>query len=330
MGDLRTVNSKKTLAWTTTKREHICCMTCLAAIDIGSNAIRMVVGSLDKKGGVKVLKKFREPLRLGRDVFRSRRLSEAMIGKLVESIEDLKLISDSFGAKQLRVVATSALRESINKTEIIERVLSFTNVPIEVIDYKEEAILISSVVRKKVDISKDASLIFDIGGGSVEFIILQDGKVSDVTSFPAGTVRILNRIQSNDDFVGIERCVDDLERQLVDWLGGKQRKFKYLIGTGGNIECLGDLRQSVLGKKSDQFIRSEELESLVGKVKDLSYEQRKLELNLRADRADVLVPAMMISRMVFRVAQKGKLQIPRVGLRDGILLSLSESARYQK
>jgi exopolyphosphatase/guanosine-5'-triphosphate,3'-diphosphate pyrophosphatase len=137
---------------------------------------------------------------------------------------------------------------------------------------------------------------------------------------------MLSQVRNSDDHEGLVRVVDSLEEKFRSWFNNRYQPIKHIVGTGGNLECIGGLRRLLLGQKSDRLIRTDELYILIGILTGLTYSQRRRELNLRPDRADVLVPAMMVCKMVFRVVEKSKICIPRVGLRDGLILALSENA----
>ncbi len=305
----------------------------MAAIDIGSNALRLVIGNVDSHNEIHITKKFREPVRLGHDVF-----SQGFIGKkttalAIESFARFRRIIDQNSVTHTKAIATSALREAKNRSEFIEEVQKKTGILIQCIDGAEEARLIFRAIDQKLKLQSKNSIIIDIGGGSVEVIISIDGRVRGIQSFKLGTVRLLQmmqerQIKEKNIHAFLNEKLVEVKQFITDTV--KTRKIDLCIGTGGNFECLGKLRVALLNKTSIYSMTAFELEELQIHLMGMTIKERIQFLRIKADRADVIVPASLLGLMIMRFAKCELLSVPYVGLRDGVLLNLSESLKLSK
>jgi len=300
--------------------------TRIAAIDIGSNAIRLVLGEFDVYRDVRILKKVREPVRLGQDVFSEGMISRRTADRAFQTFAKFRTYLERTGVKHVRAVATSALREASNRDWFVKQVELKSRIKIDVIDGTEEARLIHSAVASRVDLDDKNALLIDIGGGSVELTISAHGRIKAVQTFKLGTVRLLQHLQDR----GLK------ERQLREFLLGqiapvrsflqssaRGMKPEICIGTGGNLECLGKLRVALLNRNSIFSMTYDELGLLIDHLLSMSVKERIQFLRLRADRADVVVPAALVAQTVMGLVPVEILAIPYVGLRDGILADLA-------
>lgn len=299
--------------------------TRLAAIDVGSNAIRLVIGELEANGEVRILKKYREAVRLGKDAFSQGSISKKCIEKTIETFLKFKGFLKEQNVKHVRAVATSAMREASNRKLLVESVFKQTGIEIEVIDGLEEGRLIFSAVSNRVDLSGSRSILIDIGGGSVEVTVAEGLKIVATKSFPLGTVRLLEALESRglkEKHLPsvIEAGFKPLRAFLRDHLKGKTIDFA--IGTGGNFECLGKLRVALLSKTSIYSMTFEELVELTEHLASMTVKERIQFLRLKNDRADVIVPAALVTLAIMEAIPTDTLNVPFVGLRDGILASL--------
>lgn len=297
----------------------------LAAVDIGSNAIRLVIGQIDDHGDISVLKKFREPVRLGEDVFSKGEISEKTSEKALAAFIRFRNRIKEGQIKHVRAVATSALREAKNRDEFIASVKKASGLSIEVIDGLEEGRLIYSAVSHRVNLNDKVALLIDIGGGSVELTVVDHGARKATQSFKMGTVRILQLIQQRGLKEGSARLViDELMGPAREFIAKQTEKFHIdiAVGTGGNFETLGKLRVALLHKNSIFSMYSSEVADLAAHLETMSLKERIQFLRLRPDRADVIVPAAHLTRAVMDAAQTEVLVIPYVGLRDGILTEM--------
>ncbi len=297
-----------------------------AAIDIGSNAIRLVVGSLDAKNKIQVFRKMREPVRLGQDVFeKNLTISADSIILSLKAFEKFKKVIDEHGIKSVRAVATSAVRDSANGKEFAEVIHKTIGIPIDIIDGIEEARLIQRAVQHELALNGKRVLILDIGGGSVETTIVEGARVHFMESYRLGTVRLLKAAERDKmSEESLERLIGSTLRPLrekIDELS-KKAPIEFCIGTGGNVECLGVIRAHLFNKNSISKIYLEELEKIIRRLESMSFKDRVEKWNLRPDRADVIYPASLVVRKVMKISRVETMLVPRVGLRDGILLEL--------
>ncbi len=314
----------------------------IAAIDVGSNAIRMVIAEVIKNGrsvdpangrtddGLKIVpvKKYRMPIRLGADVFDSGKISDKNLKEAVRAFGKFSEVSQEYGVAKTRAVGTSALREAKNQQMFVEVIRRKTGVLIEVIDGDVEAQMIYEAVRKQVNLEKSRSLLIDVGGGSVELTFSDQGKIASTKSFPFGTVRTLDVLKKRRlDEEQLTLVIGDFIRPLSQFVHSQKsaRKIEFAVGTGGNLEALGKLKPRLLGRNSPSEITDAELEQMIQKLRKMSVKDRISKLEMRPDRADVIVPAALVVQAALRQSSVHRLLIPYVGLKDGILLSLVQT-----
>ncbi len=299
--------------------------TRLAAIDVGSNAIRLVIGEVEASGEIRVLKKYREGVRLGKDTFSTGAISKKCAERTLETFVKFKTFLKEQNVRHLRAVGTSALREASNSKTIVAEIEKLTGIKVDVIDGLEEGRLIFSAVANRVDLGGSRSVLIDIGGGSVEVTFAEGHKIKATQSFPLGTVRLLEILEQRglkEKHLPtiIEENFRPLRAFLREQLKGKPVEFA--IGTGGNFECLGKLRVALLSKTSIYSMTFEELTELTDHLASMTVKERIQFLRLKNDRADVVVPAALVTLAVMEAIPTDTLNIPFVGLRDGILGSL--------
>jgi len=293
-----------------------------AAIDIGSNAIRLVVAEVSQAGRIKVLSKQRSAIRLGADVFSRGRISKKLMMECVTSIKSFKAVCDRHRVSQIRAVATSALREARNSDEFKRVIKARTGVSIDVITGIEEAQLINLAIAKTVDISDSLAVTIDMGGGSTEVNLVQNGAVIMSETHPIGAVRLLHLLRAEDSTATqFARMVRDytrsLQGQLRSHLG--KRKVDICVGTGGNFEALSDLRVTLLKLPRGNRLSLVELRRIIKTLRSVPVSERISKLGLRPDRADVIAPAAEVLAEIMISANVKDILIPRVGLREGVL-----------
>lgn len=296
----------------------------VAAIDIGSNAIRMMIAQ-EQSTGFKVIKKMRAPVRLGHDVFLNGFISpEAFIA--VDSA--FATFTEAFKQETLsevRVVATSACREAKNKSALVKFIKDRYNMSIEIIDGTQEGLLIHLAVQKALDLERKNSVLIDIGGGSVEITFSQGPKTVSTKSFPIGTVRLLEAIKKRnlgerDLPILIGELLGPIEDHILNNTG--KVHYHFAIGTGGNLECLGRLRKDLLNELNSTQLSFMELRKIIDLLMQKNYSERVKDLGLKPDRADVIIPAALVVDLIMRQCEVDRIYIPQVGLRDGIIWSL--------
>lgn len=300
-------------------------MPIFAAIDIGSNAMRLAIGRFDTRGKLSLITTRRAPVRLGSDVFRNGRISAARMEEGVAAFLDFEDAIREHDVEVVRAVATSALRDAENSQVFIERVRRATGIVIDVITGDEEAQLIYGAVSRSVPLRTGVTLLFDIGGGSLEITLLKRGNVIFAKSLNMGTVRILEMVRGRRNSEAILlRLLQQYSRRIKTRLARRQKflRITRLVGTGGNVDTLGDLRRRILKKNDITFIRRDEILRVVSVLKGMTVRERIERLRLRPDRADVIMPALALIQGMIHESQQSKLLIPRTGLREGVLYDL--------
>lgn len=293
----------------------------LAAIDIGSNAIRMVIAQKSPTE-IHVLKKFRFPIRLGADVFDSGEISEKNLKEACKTFSKFKELTEDYNIKKIRAVGTSALREAKNQKKFLDDIKKKSAIQIEVIDGVEEARLIHLAVKHQIDLTNHRVLMIDIGGGSVELTSSTNSLMQGTQSFPFGTVRLLEKLRKrkwNESQLG--QVISDFSVPLNHFLSQQQRA-EFAVGTGGNLETLGKIKPMLLQKNSRTFLSLDDLNQIIILLSKLSNKERIEQLGMRPDRADVILPAAMLVQAVLKNARVDKIMIPYVGLKDGLLWSM--------
>jgi exopolyphosphatase/guanosine-5'-triphosphate,3'-diphosphate pyrophosphatase len=287
----------------------------LSAIDIGSNAARLLI--TDVIPGVQNVPEFikvalvRVPLRLGFEVFDKGIISPAKADKLVKTIKSYKLLLDVYEVKHVKACATSAMRDAANSAEIIKKVKAETGIGIEIISGQEEASLIYENHIAENMSASESYLYIDVGGGSTELTFFSDGKLVFKESFNIGTIRLLKN-QVN------ESSWDSMK----EFIRKKTAGFHHVtaIGSGGNINKIFTISKRKEGKPLNLDL----LRDYYKEFSNLSIPQRMSLYKLREDRADVIVPALLIYINVMRWADAEEIFVPKIGLADGLIHTLYE------
>ena len=289
--------------------------------------MRMVIGEVDEHWRVNTIENVRLPVRLGESVFRTGHLEEKTLQQTEEAFTHFRHMADRFHVRDLRAVATSAAREAANSALMLERVLRTSGIEIEIISGEEEARLIHTAVLHVLDLQNKRTLLIDIGGGSIEVTVSTGRTILSTDSFPMGTVRLLEKLNGTQNtkrqFGNLVREYAEAARFRIDQGLGDQQ-IQVCAGTGGNVEEIGRLRQKLLKAESDHFVTLSELEQLIERFESMTYEERMWKLKLRADRADVILPASIVLHLIAREAGIKQIAIPHVGLKDGILLDIAD------
>ena len=286
------------------------------AIDIGSNAIRLLISNVivseDKEPQFKKSSLVRVPIRLGADAFVNEgMISDDNIQRMINAIEAFKLLMNVHNVERYKACATSAMREASNGKEVVEKILSNTGVQIDIIGGKEEAAIISSTDLNELIEGDNSYLYVDVGGGSTEFTLFSKGKIVNSKSFKMGTVRLLNNKKSvnKEMFTNVEKWIKKNTKDL---------KRVSLIGSGGNINKLFKMSGRTEGKPISFIYLNAQYQFL----KQMSFDDRVSELSLNPDRADVIIPATKIYLSAMKWSGARKIYVPKIGLADGIIKSL--------
>lgn len=290
----------------------------LAAIDIGSNAVRLQITNVISYGDNTTFKKLqyiRFPLRLGGDVFSMQRIGDLKTHQFIELMKAFKIMIDLYEVDEYYACATSAMREAENGAELASQIMKEIGLNINIISGEEEAEMINRVISYSLD-EKDY-LHIDVGGGSTELNLYRNRTKVASKSFPIGTVRQLNT-----------KGKDKAWQSVYDWIGENTISGDYEItgiGTGGNINKLYELAHDI----ADKQLSLKQLKHTRTMLRDLPLEDRMYKLQLNADRADVIIPASDIYIEVMNCANATKILVPDVGLKDGIMSYLYEKNRYR-
>ena len=284
-----------------------------AAIDIGSNAIRLAItrplreDSRDTQ--FKMVEFTRLPLRLGDDVFNKNQIGKKKAELLFKSMQAFALLMDVYNVDHYKACATSAMRDAQNSSEIIKNIQKQTGIKITVIPGKEESRLIQLAVLEKIP-RKHHLLHIDVGGGSTELAYLKNGKLKQYESFNIGTVRIREGKVKDSEQQRMKKWLKELKKETSD-------EFQ-AIGTGGNIVKINQLS----GVKTNEFNHYKDFQSTLKMIKSMSKHDRVYELKLNPDRAEVIEYAGDIVWNILKICNIQEIMAPNVGLRDGIIRDL--------
>lgn len=287
----------------------------LAAIDIGSNAARLLITEVTQSNGKPQFNKLnlvRVPLRLGFDVFEDNEISPEREEMVMNTIKSYKYLLDAYEVKHLKACATSAMRDATNAAAIIERVKNETGIEIEIISGDKEATLIyENHVAEYMD-KEHSYLYIDVGGGSTELTFFADTRLVFKQSFNIGTIRLMKG-QVED------ALWDKMKEFLRNKLKGHDNDV-VAIGSGGNINKVFSMSK----RKDGKSLPIELLKDYYKELSSFSLEDRMRVYKLREDRADVIVPALLIYINVMRWANTPEIYVPKIGLADGLVQHLYE------
>ncbi|MGB6269578.1 MAG: exopolyphosphatase [Olleya sp.] len=284
-----------------------------AAIDIGSNAVRLLISNIveekDKPTRFKKSSLVRVPIRLGSDVFINETISENNIQRMLDTMLAFKLLIQSHGVVKYKACATSAMREANNGKEVAKLIKRKTGLQIDIIEGEEEAAIIAATdLNTFIDVNK-TYLYVDVGGGSTEFSIIDNAEKVSSKSFKIGTVRLLNDMVKKEAWL-----------ELENWIKTETSKYDKIdvLGSGGNINKIFKVSGKVLGKPLSYFY----LTSYYNMLQTYSYEERISILDLNQDRADVIIPATRIYLSAMKWSGAKDIYVPKIGLADGIIKSI--------
>ncbi|MBT8317429.1 MAG: exopolyphosphatase [Lutibacter sp.] len=289
----------------------------LAGIDIGSNAVRLLVANvITERDGEKSIPSFKKsalvrvPIRLGADTFITGEISKANKLRMLKAMKAFKLLMEVHGVEKYYACATSAMRDASNNAALISEIFEKTSVNIHIINGKKEAAIIFSTDLSHIIKPNNSYLYIDVGGGSTEITLFSKGKIITSKSFKIGTVRLLN---STTKFTSVWR-------NMEDWIKENTKGLKnlYAIGSGGNINKIFKLSSKPMGTPLTINYISTQLDFL----SEMTYEDRITKLDLNPDRADVIIPATKIYLNAMKWGGANKIYVPKIGLADGIVKSL--------
>lgn len=288
-------------------------VNCYAAIDIGSNGVRLLVKTIAKvKHSPAVAKKtslVRVPIRLGEDVFEKGQISERNVSRMIQAMKAFQSLMQANEVDGYRACATSAMRDAENGNVLVKTIQEQTGIHIEVIDGNDEAAIIASTDLYELVQNDKTYLYVDVGGGSTEFTLFSKGASVASESFNIGTVRLIKNLVSEESW-----------REAESWVREKTHKYHAIkmIGSGGNINHIYKYSDRDDGKP----LTFTYLSSYYQLLKSLTYEERVMQLNMKLDRADVIVPATEIYLNAMKWSGARKIYVPKIGLADGIIKML--------
>ena len=284
-----------------------------AAIDIGSNAMRLLITNIVEQDGKETQFNksalIRVPIRLGQDAFTVGEIAPENIDRMVDAMTAFRLLMKVYKIEKYKACATSAMREAYNGREVVEIIKEKSEIDIEIIDGKIEAAIIASSDLHSFLSTDKTYLYVDVGGGSTEFSLFSEGKMVASKSFKNGTVRLLNNMVNEVVWIEIEK-----------WIKTTCEPYEAitLIGSGGNINKIHKLSE----KHQDKPLSYVYLASQYQYLNSLTYEQRIAELGLNTDRADVIIPATQIYLNAMKWSGARQIYVPKIGLSDGIVKAL--------
>ncbi|MFN9710933.1 MAG: exopolyphosphatase [Bacteroidota bacterium] len=290
----------------------------LAAIDIGSNAARLLITEVtEKDNGSPLFNKInlvRVPLRLGIDVFEQGFISKDKANKLVETIKAYKHLISIYEVKHLKACATSAMRDASNAGEILKQVKDTTGINIRIISGSEEASYIyENHIAENLD-SDHSYLYIDVGGGSTELTFFAKEKLVFKESFNIGTIRLLKQKVKDEQWESMKNYIKQNTKNFNDIIA---------IGSGGNINKVFSLSK----KKEGKPLHLDLLKDYLKELSSVSLQERMELYKLREDRADVIVPALQIYVNVMRWANVEEIYVPKIGLADGLIHLLYDEVK---
>ncbi|MAN26731.1 MULTISPECIES: Ppx/GppA phosphatase family protein [Mesonia] len=284
-----------------------------AAIDIGSNAVRLLISTItepeNKETTFKKTSLVRVPIRLGADVFINGKISQENMVRMKDTMRAYSLLMKSHKIEKYKACATSAMRDANNGKELAAHILEDSGIDIEIIDGEHEAAIIAATDLHELIQDDKTYLYVDVGGGSTEFTLYSEGKTIASRSFKLGTVRLLNNMID-----------DSLWQEAEKWVKEQTKKYTKisLIGSGGNINNIFKSSGKKIGKPLSYLY----LSSYYQLLNSLTYEDRISQLGMNTDRADVIIPATKIYLSAMKWSRSRKVYVPKIGLADGIIKSI--------
>lgn len=283
----------------------------LAAIDIGSNGARLLIKNFrtadDGSQQISRVMYMRVPLRLGSDVFTLGKISKERMLMMKHMLKAFKQIMKLNQVDDYRACATSAMRDAENGKKVLNKLRKSTNINIEIINGREEARLLCNNIVENIGSAKGNYAYIDVGGGSTEISLLHDGALTHSQSYNIGTLRMLGGMVSKE-------TVEKMKSDLTEF--AKNMPDIKIIGSGGNINKLFKLTHS---KRENRYVTIDEIKDLYSKLKVLSVEERIEQFGLKADRADVIIPAAEIFITAAAALGCDTVQVPNISLADSII-----------
>ncbi|HEY7586770.1 MAG TPA: Ppx/GppA phosphatase family protein [Candidatus Deferrimicrobiaceae bacterium] len=299
----------------------------IGAIDMGSNAIRFYIVEKTGDSAYRVLENLREPIRLGGDVFLSGNIREENIRRAEQAFRRFRQILKQHNVQTVRAVATCATREAGNADVVLDRLEKASGIRVEVVTGEEEARLISLAVGTRIPLEGKSALIVDLGGGSVEITLVENGRITMTDSHNFGAVRLLDVLSSaGEDLVQtgtlLKEYMELISRKLDRRGGG--RKAPLFIATGGNIETIAQVPE-IRAEPHPEYpgtvrVKPTNLRKFMEEISGMTVKARMERYGLREDRADVILPACYVYHKIAELHGSNEILVPGVSLKDGLVL----------
>lgn len=301
----------------------------IAAIDMGSNAIRFIIANFTSLYNYERVYYHREPIRLGHSVFVNGKLDPDLMARCLVLMEQFKETIKEHPVSALRCVATSAVRESTNGLEFAEQIYKRTGLKLEIISGNEEARLVFQAISSRIPLLNHQWVLVDLGGGSVEVSLINHHGVMWSKSHTMGSIKLLEELNAtgngNDK---LNKIIEDYVSTLKLPHQIRYSKVNGFIATGGNIEDLANLSLVPTGQDGVTVLPLSKLQSIIEVLFRLSYKERIAELNLRPDRADVILPAALVYESLCIMSGMKQILVPRVGTKEGVLIDLAKQLSH--
>jgi len=304
--------------------------TRIGIVDMGSNAIRFMIAEASGTEH-RIVESHRLAVRLGLPVFQSGKIPDATIADIVDAFRRFRTSCDHQGAQLRRAIATSAMRDARNRDLLVDRVRQASGFEIDVISGTQEAYLLKLGVETKLDLSQGRSVLVDVGGGSAEVVVVDDGAIASANSYRLGALRMLEQFKDADDedFVDLmKKHLRGLDHRIAESLDGD--KIDRYVTVGGNIESLADLVTEQIGHRQKNNIDAcpiSELNDVVLELAEMSVDERIERHRLRTDRADAIVPAGIVYTHLGKLARSKHALVPRVGVKEGLLVEVIQGRK---
>ena len=303
----------------------------VACIDVGSNALRFVAAEFGAPDKYRILEQERAAVRLGHDVFLTGRLTGGGIDAAVAALTVFAKRMRDADVDVYRCVATSAVRESSNAREFLQRVREEAGLDLEVISGSEEARLVHVAVRHAVDLAGRDWIVVDVGGGSVEVLLVDDTGILWSESHTMGSVRLLEELSETGEEPGrFRRLLEEYTATLRLPPAAQFRPPSGFIATGGNAETLAQLAGTPGAPGKPSVLTLDATRAIIERLSTLSYRQRVEELGLREDRADVVLPAALVYQRLAKLSGATSMVVPGVGIKEGVLYDVVEAVTTQR
>jgi len=291
----------------------------ISSIDIGSNAIRQLIAEIDPHGGGwRVLKKHRENIRLGADVFNGGVIKPSTQKRLLTAFKRMARLTKKYKTDRSLAYATSAFRDASNRKPILSAIFKASGIRIKVISGTLEAELIRKAVQNAIGIHGEKCLLLDIGGGSIELTEISKDKINFSKSFKLGMVRMISEARD----LNIQPQLHLKAKLAQENKNFPRGQFDIAIGTGGNIDSISKLKLLLLKKGPNTVVTQKEIAKIYKLFLKTPLAKRMEKFNLKADRVDVLEPALYLVLTLMKKYKIQKMKIPGVGLKEGAILSL--------